>query len=149
MVCTIINSSCNDVILSLGTGEFCRTANSKKSGRSQVSKPMRWESTLCAKFSTVSPQASSCKSEYHQGRAFIAKEGDKVEIGGHVILAHSSLCTTVIGRIREILISDPLCRVVSHVAVQLFTFAPNLHPLLHMPCVELSNETIVVHPSVS
>ena len=98
---------------------------------------MKRESTHCAKFSTLSLQASSCKSEYHHGSAFIAKEGDKVEIGGHVILTHSSLCTTVIGRVREILISDLHRRAVSHVAVQLFIFARNVHPLLHMPCVEL------------
>ncbi|KAF8417184.1 hypothetical protein L210DRAFT_3616068 [Boletus edulis BED1] len=126
-----------------GTGEFCRV---NKSGKSEVSKSVKWESTLCAKFSTVSPQA--CKSEYHRGHAFIAKEGDKVEIGGHVILAHSSSHTGfVIGRVCEILIGDPLGRIVSHVATQLFTFAPELHPLLHLPCVELSDETVVVHPS--
>lgn len=137
-----------DAIPFLGTGEFCRVVKSNGSGKSQVSKPVKWESTLCAKFSTTSPLAR--KSEYHQGRAFIAKEGDKVEIGGHVILAHSSSCTGfVIGRVREILIGDPLGRVVSHVAIQLFTFASDLHPLLHLPCVELGNETVVVHPSVS
>ena len=54
-----------------------------------------------------------------------------------------------IGRVLEILIDDAFRHTVSHIAIQLFTFAPNLHPLLHLPCIELSNETIMVNASVS
>ncbi|KAN0085722.1 hypothetical protein V8E55_006856 [Tylopilus felleus] len=137
----------NDDEIKSGTGEFCHIKDSDKGSRSFASKPVKWKSTLCAKLNTL--PADPHKSEYHQGRAFITKEGDKVKIDGNVILMHPPSCTGfAIGRIREILIGDPLSCAVSHVAVQLFTFAPNLHPLLHLPCVVLTDETIVVDPSV-
>jgi len=78
----------------------------------------------------------------------VVGNGEKVSLGGHVIFHNSSTSSSEIGCVRKILISDS-CRRVQHVAVQRFTFGPALHPLLHLPVLELTDHDVVISPQVS
>ncbi|KAG0693203.1 hypothetical protein DFH29DRAFT_1007548 [Suillus ampliporus] len=51
---------------------------------------------------------------------------------------------THIGCIREILISTTTQRTVAFVALQVFSIMPACHPLLHLPCLVLSDKELVV-----
>jgi len=56
---------------------------------------------------------------------------------------------THIGRIREILISTTDKNSVAFVTLQVFSFMPERHPLLHLPCLLLGDEELVVSGMVS
>ena len=53
-----------------------------------------------------------------------------------------------IGRIKEVIALDLKKPRASHIALQVFKFLPALHPTLHVPCLELTNECVVVEPKV-
>ena len=54
-----------------------------------------------------------------------------------------------IGRIKEVIAALDLKKPrASHIALQVFKFLPALHPTLHVPCLELTNECVVVEPKV-
>ncbi|KAG2120870.1 uncharacterized protein F5147DRAFT_563279, partial [Suillus discolor] len=52
-----------------------------------------------------------------------------------------------IGRIHEILISPEDHKTVIHVALQLFTFLDTLHASVHLPCLNLTDDEVVVMAS--
>lgn len=134
-----------------GTGQIIRDPARATSGRSktQLSNVVRWETTACAKIQATQLTRTH-KQEYYQGDAFMSKHGDKVKLGGNVIFKHPpSASGFAIGRVVEILIDNAYCRAVSHIALQLFTFGPILHPSLHLPCLDLSDEKVVVVSGVS
>jgi hypothetical protein len=110
---------------------------------------VQWETTACAKI-LAAQLTPAHKQEYYQGDAFISKHGDKVKLGGNVIFKHPpSTSGFAIGRVVEVLIDNAYARAVSYVALQLFTFGPTLHPLLHLPCLDLSDEKVVASSGVS
>lgn len=54
-----------------------------------------------------------------------------------------------IGRIREILISSDDHETVECVALQHFVFTETLHPSLHLPCLDLTDNEVVLSATVS
>ncbi|KAG1882392.1 hypothetical protein F4604DRAFT_1921570 [Suillus subluteus] len=48
-----------------------------------------------------------------------------------------------IGRICEILVSHNIHKTVDHVALQVFSFGPTLHPSIFLPCLNLAKDEIV------
>lgn len=55
----------------------------------------------------------------------------------------------LIGRILEILISHDIDKTVDHVALQVFSFGPTLHPSVFLPCLDLTKDEIVSMAAVS
>ncbi|KAG2089051.1 uncharacterized protein F5147DRAFT_587351 [Suillus discolor] len=54
-----------------------------------------------------------------------------------------------IGRIREILILSSDHLKVEHVALQCFSFTETLHPSLHLPCLDLTNNEVFLSAAIS
>jgi hypothetical protein len=54
-----------------------------------------------------------------------------------------------IGRIREILILSDNNETVEHVALQHFAFMETLHPSLYLPCLDLTDNEVVLSAAVS
>jgi hypothetical protein len=98
------------------------------------------------------------------GMSAVTNEHETLQLGAHVIfrdmlkkvrfrLLHYLSFTYVeqirIGCIREILISTATLHSVAFVALQVFSFMPAHHPLLHLPCLLLTDEELVVSGMVS
>ena len=93
---------------------------------------------------------SGSDGQYFQGDTLMAKHGDKVKLNGNVIFTHATSSSGFsVGRILEILISDPNCCSVTHVAIQLFKFESALHPTLHLPKLCLTAQKVVVSCTIS
>ncbi|KAG2120425.1 uncharacterized protein F5147DRAFT_562462 [Suillus discolor] len=105
-------------------------------------KPVPWTAMHCAKALNI-PQPATI--QYCHGISLVVGNGEKASLGGHVIFHDTSTSSSEIGCVREILISNS-CRRVQHVAVQIFTFGPALHPLLHLPALELTDHDVVISP---
>ncbi|KAG1814554.1 hypothetical protein EV424DRAFT_1541383 [Suillus variegatus] len=105
-------------------------------------KPVPWTATRCAKALNI-PQPATIR--YRHGISLVVSNGKKASLGGHIIFHDSSTSSSEIRCVHEILISNS-CRCVQHVAVQKFTFGPALHPLLHLPTLELTDHDIVISP---
>ncbi|KAH7931055.1 hypothetical protein BV22DRAFT_999145, partial [Leucogyrophana mollusca] len=101
-----------------------------------------WKNTRCAAILGTSHQ----NLHHYQGATLVTSEGETSRLNGHVIFCDPKDGRMKIARIREILISAEGQHVVNHVALQLLVFGPALHPLLHVPCLELSDEETVVSP---
>jgi hypothetical protein len=54
-----------------------------------------------------------------------------------------------IGHIQEILISSDDHQTVEHVALQCFAFTKTLHPSLHVPCLDLTDDKVVLSATIS
>ncbi|KAG1786006.1 uncharacterized protein HD556DRAFT_1207162, partial [Suillus plorans] len=102
--------------------------------RPAAAKPVMWTATRCAMLELSQPV---CNAQYREGVSLILGNGEKASLEGHIIFNDSSTSHTAIGRIREILISNSN-KAVNHVAIQKFAFGPVLHPLLHLPTLELT-----------
>ncbi|KIK80898.1 hypothetical protein PAXRUDRAFT_28036 [Paxillus rubicundulus Ve08.2h10] len=99
-----------------------------------------WRTTHCVTKLQAAPHGHTT---FFQGASFTAKSGDTVRLNGNVILCHGA-DKSCIGRIREILLSPDHERNARFVAIQLFSLTPMLHPTLHSPCLELTNEEVIV-----
>ena len=53
-----------------------------------------------------------------------------------------------IGRIKEVIALDAIKSHASHIALQVFKFLPTLHGTLHVPCLELTDECVIVGSKV-
>ena len=53
-----------------------------------------------------------------------------------------------IGRIKEVIALNAMKSHASHIALQVFKFLPTLHVTLHVPCMELTDECVIVEPKV-
>ncbi|KIK24423.1 hypothetical protein PISMIDRAFT_98570, partial [Pisolithus microcarpus 441] len=107
---------------------------------------VRWETTQCAQIDASLPMSHRY---FYQGESFVSKHGEKLELGGHVICVNASAPSGFcVGRIVEILIRDTVQRNIAYVAIQAFSFSI-LHPSLHLPCLELTDDKFVVSPDVS
>ncbi|KAG2051957.1 hypothetical protein BDR06DRAFT_1059597 [Suillus hirtellus] len=104
----------------IGTGQLKKVAI--EDGWPAAAKPVMWIATRCTKLKLSQP---ACV-------LLILSNGKKVSL-------------EAIGRIREILISDSH-KAVNHVAIQKFTFGPVLHPILHLPTLELTEQEVVISP---
>ncbi|KAI5995587.1 hypothetical protein EDD15DRAFT_2134054, partial [Pisolithus albus] len=112
-------------------------------GKTEPSKAVRWETTQCAR---IDMSLSMPVQYVHQGDSFISKDGEKLRLGGHVIFVNATTPSGFsVGRIVEILIRDTVQRSVAHVAIQVFSFSI-LHPSIHLPCLELTDNKLVVSP---
>ncbi|KAI6017560.1 hypothetical protein BKA83DRAFT_4015195, partial [Pisolithus microcarpus] len=112
-------------------------------GKTEVSKTVRWETTQCAQIDASLPMSHRY---FYQGESFVSKHGEKLELGGHVICVNASAPSGFcVGRIVEILIRDTVQRNIAYVAIQAFSFSI-LHPSLHLPCLELTDDKFVVSP---
>ncbi|OJA17351.1 hypothetical protein AZE42_13066, partial [Rhizopogon vesiculosus] len=99
-----------------------------------------WKNTRCAKIlKTTQPGIT-----YFRGKSIVASEGDVAPLNGHVVFRQATNGQMGIGRIREILISSDDHDNVSHIALQLFAFADTLHPSVHLPCLNLLDDEVVV-----
>lgn len=109
-------------------------------------------------------ESNSHSSHYYLGSSLTTSCGDVVHVDQHAI-AHSdgndkagktycmNFCMLIIaqyriGRIKEILVSTNPAHNVEFIVLQLFVFAPSLHPQLHLPCLTWLEEEVVVHPKV-
>jgi len=54
-----------------------------------------------------------------------------------------------IGQIKEILVSSDDKHTVVYIALQLFSFGATLHPSVHLPCLSLTDDRVVVTGLVS
>ncbi|KAG1728357.1 hypothetical protein EDD22DRAFT_742551, partial [Suillus occidentalis] len=99
-----------------------------------------WKNTRCAKIlKTVKPGTS-----YFHGKSLVASEGDVAHLNSHVGFCQATNGQMEIGRIREILMSSDDHDNVSHIALQRFAFADTLHPSVHLPCLNLLDDEVVV-----
>ncbi|KAI6021802.1 hypothetical protein BKA83DRAFT_4055361 [Pisolithus microcarpus] len=93
-------------------------------GKTEVSKTVRWETTQCAQIDASLPMSHRY---FYQGESFVSKHGEKLKLGGHVICVNASAPSGFcVGRIA-------------------FSFSI-LHPSLHLPCLELTDDKFVVSP---
>ena len=53
-----------------------------------------------------------------------------------------------IGRIKEVIALDATKPHASHIALEVFKFLLTLHVMLHVPCLELTDEHVIVRPKV-
>ncbi|KAG1907705.1 uncharacterized protein F5891DRAFT_1124569 [Suillus fuscotomentosus] len=102
-----------------------------------------WQATRCADIFKKNGLKSPPSSEYYQGTSVVTSEHETSQLGGHVIF-RDALEKTRIGRIREILIATAPGHSVAFVALQTFSFMPARHPLLHLPCLLLTDEELIV-----
>ncbi|KAG1735638.1 uncharacterized protein EDB91DRAFT_1250472 [Suillus paluster] len=124
-----------------GTGQLKKVA--AEDGRPMAGIPVLWTATCCANALELSQPA--CNARYHHGISLILGNGEKASLEAHIIFHNSSTSCSAIGRIHEILISDSH-KVVQHVAIQKLAFGPALHPLLHIPALELTDHEVVIGP---
>ncbi|KAG1872268.1 hypothetical protein F4604DRAFT_1881049 [Suillus subluteus] len=116
----ILNSSHNPPIPGSGKIETTTATATQKSVQKDV---VPWSTTRCVKIlGTARPGI-----ELYQAKSVVTSEGEHLYIG----------------RIREILVSSWDSQTADHVALQLFTFAAALHPSLHLPCIDLTNNEMV------
>ncbi|KAG1769945.1 hypothetical protein EV702DRAFT_928114, partial [Suillus placidus] len=86
-------------------------------------------------------------SHYYQGGSVVTSEHENVQLGRHIIFqdtVENKVCLLVLDCICEILISTATQRSITFVALQIFSFMPTCHHLLHLPCLRLENEERVV-----
>ncbi|KAF8840259.1 hypothetical protein BDN67DRAFT_880617, partial [Paxillus ammoniavirescens] len=100
-----------------------------------------WQTTRCATKLQAAPHGHTT---FFQGASFTAKSGDTVRLNGNVIFCHGADKKSHIGCIHEILLSPNHERNARFIAIQLFSLTPMLHPTLHSPCLELTNEEVIV-----
>ncbi|KAH7928239.1 hypothetical protein BV22DRAFT_974816, partial [Leucogyrophana mollusca] len=100
--------------------------------------PVSWAQTHCAAILKTDRPGI----DFFQGNSLTTTEGDNSSVEGHVVYQDPTHNKTMIGRIREILLSAD--RTVEHVALQPFALRPTLHSTLHLPCLELMKEEVVV-----
>ncbi|KAI6144748.1 hypothetical protein BKA82DRAFT_4330916 [Pisolithus tinctorius] len=82
----------------------------------------------------------------YQANLFISKHSKKVKLGSHVIFLYPTTDSRFSVRcIIEVLIHNAFHRSVVHIAIQVLSFSA-LHPLIHLPCLELSDDKIIVSP---
>ncbi|KAH7917866.1 hypothetical protein BV22DRAFT_1076559 [Leucogyrophana mollusca] len=103
-----------------GTGRFQTTARDND-GKTERDDPVSWAQTRCAAILKTNRPGT----DFFQGSSLVTTEGDRSSVEGHVILLSAD-------------------GTVEHVALQPFAFRPTLHSTLHLPCLELTNEEIVV-----
>ncbi|KAG1828025.1 hypothetical protein EV424DRAFT_1318931 [Suillus variegatus] len=103
-----------------------------------------WEDTRCAEIFKKDSLQRPSHSRYYQGGSVVTSEHENVQLGGHIIFQDTVENKTRVGRIREILISTATQRSVTFVALQIFSFMPARHHLLHLPCLRLENKECVV-----
>ncbi|KAG1824214.1 hypothetical protein EV424DRAFT_1320857, partial [Suillus variegatus] len=120
----------------IGTGRIIVTDQSKHEA-------VLWQATRCADIFKKNGLKSPPSSEYYQGTSVVTSEHETSQLGGHVIF-RDALEKTRIGRIREILIATAPGHSVAFVALQTFSFMPARHPLLHLPCLLLTDEELIV-----
>ncbi|KAG1873405.1 hypothetical protein C8R48DRAFT_594331, partial [Suillus tomentosus] len=111
-------------------------------GHSVAEKPVMWTTTRCAKALDL-PRSAAI--QYRHGISLVIGNGEKATLGGHVIFHDSSTSSSGVGHVCEILMSAS-SQDVQHIAVQKFTFGPALHPLLHLPTLELTDHEVVISP---
>ncbi|KAG2130194.1 uncharacterized protein EDB93DRAFT_1332111 [Suillus bovinus] len=70
-------------------------------------------------------------------------KGERADLNSHVIFRRPADGQMSIGRIREILISHGTSSTVDHVALQVFSFRPTLHPSIFLPCLDLTEDETV------
>ncbi|KAG1753908.1 uncharacterized protein EDB91DRAFT_1043935, partial [Suillus paluster] len=102
-----------------------------------------WRDTHCAKILGAAQSGAS----YYHGKSLVTSTGEQVGVNRHVIFRGSTDGKMSIGCVREILISPGTRKTVEHVVLQLFTIGPTLHPLLFLPCLNLTDEEIVLTPA--
>ncbi|OJA20984.1 hypothetical protein AZE42_10828 [Rhizopogon vesiculosus] len=112
--------------------------------RSPQQKIIPWEKTRSAEIFKRNHHQSPSPSHYYQGISLVTSEHEISRLGGHVIFQDTVEKKTYIGCIHEILISTTDKNSVTFVALQIFSFMPERHSLLHVPCLFLSNDELVV-----
>ncbi|KAI6138558.1 hypothetical protein BKA82DRAFT_158153 [Pisolithus tinctorius] len=124
-----------------GTGHITRIKGTN--GKTEISKAVHWKTTQCAQ---IDASLSAPDQYVYQADSFISKHSEKVKLGSHVIFLYPKTDSGFsVGRIIEVLIRNAFHRNVVHVAIQVLSFSA-LHPLIHLPCLELSDDKIVVSP---
>ncbi|KAG2752138.1 hypothetical protein P692DRAFT_201687974, partial [Suillus brevipes Sb2] len=108
-------------------------------GKAQRMDEVQWKHTHCAKILKTSRSSIS----YYRSKSLVTSKGDQVDLNGHVIFRRPVDGQMLIGRIREILISHDIDKTVGHVALQVFSFGPTLHPSVFLPCLDLTKDKIV------
>ncbi|KAG1836865.1 hypothetical protein DFJ58DRAFT_846707 [Suillus subalutaceus] len=122
-------------------GRLSAIKHASATGKSVRKNAVPWETTHCAKIlGIVQP---GVKPEYYQGKSVVTSEGEYAHLDSHVIFRQPVDRKLCIGRIREILVSSQDGQTADHVTLQLFTFAAALHPSLHLPCIDLTDNEMV------
>lgn len=140
-----------DLISCPGTGHIIRVPETHQRAtlKTQLSDPVSWERTQCSKIAVNSAVGQPAPQFLFQGDALIAKNRDKLKLGGDTIFVNASSSSGLsIGRIIEILIDSTHQWTATHIALQVFHFSATLHPTLHLPCLQPSDEKVVVHSEV-
>ncbi|KAH0825731.1 hypothetical protein J3R83DRAFT_9938 [Lanmaoa asiatica] len=109
-----------------------------------LSDPVLWHNTHCAKILNMVEDSGRY---YYKGTSLVTTEHDILKLNTCAIFQDPCLTAEKrfrVGCIHEILIfTDGPCTA-KHVAFQLFSFTPALHPALYLPCLELTNDDVVV-----
>ncbi|KIM68349.1 hypothetical protein SCLCIDRAFT_105912, partial [Scleroderma citrinum Foug A] len=122
--------------------------------------PVLWGNTCSLHL--MHSESNSHSSHYYLGSSLTTSCGDVVHVDQHAIACSDgddkagkaycmNFCMLIIaqyriGHIKEILVSTNPARNVEFIVLQLFVFAPSLHPQLHLPCLTRLEEEVVVHP---
>ncbi|KIO17254.1 hypothetical protein M407DRAFT_33083 [Tulasnella calospora MUT 4182] len=80
-------------------------------------------------------------STYHRAKSFVLNSGEKAVIGSH---EYESLKS--IGRVVEIHVPKNGAMIASQVVVERMGFLGTRHPVLDLPCVELTNQQETIFP---
>ncbi|KAG2339510.1 hypothetical protein BDR05DRAFT_1003322 [Suillus weaverae] len=108
-----------------------------------------WEDTRCVEIFKRDSLQRPSHSHYYQGGSVVTSEHENVQLGRHIIFQDTVENKTRVGRIHEILISTATQHSVTFVALQIFSFMPARHHLLHLLCLCLENEERVVMGTVT
>ncbi|KIJ13255.1 hypothetical protein PAXINDRAFT_81387 [Paxillus involutus ATCC 200175] len=101
-------------------------------------KTFRWAETRCGSSLDVTNNGV-----YLKAKSFMASNGEQVKLGAHVIFRHPRHPKNSLGQVQEILLPSEGERLVKFVALQIFSVSPTLHPLIHLPMLQLTGEEVV------
>ncbi|KAG8923117.1 hypothetical protein FRC02_011341 [Tulasnella sp. 418] len=147
-----------------GTARLALTSLNE-SGKRQRVPPVHWSKTLYAQSrgdSSTSQGGTSSSaiptnlniqnvtgngSMFHKAHSFIAKEGDTVVVGSHVIYRRAAQVRYDIGCVLEILSSADVPHKALHITIQRFTFLRERHPILDLPRLDRTDNRDVTSPN--
>ncbi|KAG2130585.1 hypothetical protein BD769DRAFT_1297329, partial [Suillus cothurnatus] len=136
------DSLCHSITITnlhIGSGKIETTPTA--AGKTAQKDVVPWKTTRCAKILRTDRPGVT----HHLGKSVVTCQGEHVCLEGHVIFRHPAD-----GKVRLvfltfiILVSSDDCQTAEHIALQLFTFADTLHPSLHLPCLTLTDNEVVV-----